>query len=93
MPKTIDPTKKSPSHLSSFSSNQVFYTPNVLFAINGFDGAINGIKSLINWKKTAFAKSNSLQTQKVSYFHRWHQTPKPLMASKNLMSKHSSRTI
>jgi hypothetical protein len=29
-----------------------------------FDGAINGVNSLINWKKTAFAKSNSLQTQK-----------------------------
>jgi len=39
-----------------------------LFAINGFDGAINGINGLINWKETAFAKCNSLQTQKHGYF-------------------------
>jgi hypothetical protein len=32
-----------------------------------FDGAINSVNSLINWKKTAFAKSNSLQTQKKDY--------------------------
>jgi hypothetical protein len=37
--------------------------------INSFDGAINGIKSLINWKKTAPAKSNSPQTHKHLYFH------------------------
>jgi hypothetical protein len=32
-----------------------------------FDGAINGINSLIKRKKTAFAKSISLQTQKKGY--------------------------
>jgi hypothetical protein len=38
-----------------------------LFAINGFDGAINGINVLTNWKKTEPAKSNSLQTQKYGF--------------------------
>jgi hypothetical protein len=38
-----------------------------MFAINGFDGAINNIKSLINRKKTAPAKSKSLQTHKHGY--------------------------
>jgi len=40
-----------------------------LLTINGFDGAINGINILINWKKTAFAISSSLQTRKRGHFH------------------------
>jgi hypothetical protein len=45
-----------------------------------FDGAINGINVLINWKQTSLGKSNSPQTQKNSFSidgikrqnHWWH---------------------
>jgi len=71
MAKTIDPTKKTPTQapVQVFRQQNFLNTSKILFAINGFDGAINGINSLINSKKTAFAKSNSPQTRKHLYFH------------------------
>jgi hypothetical protein len=57
--KPLTPQKNLPPTYPSSSANQIFSTSEILFAINRFDGAINGINSLIDWKKTAFAKSNS----------------------------------
>jgi hypothetical protein len=67
--KPLTPQKNPLPTCPSFSANQIFGTSEILFAINRLDGAINGINSLIDWKKTAFAKSNSPQTHKQLYFH------------------------
>jgi hypothetical protein len=60
--------KKILRPVQAFSVNQIFDALRFYLPSISFDGAINGIKSLINWKKTASAKSNSLQTQKTRLF-------------------------